>query len=244
MKLFTFLFAGCFIVFVGLSTAQADTTIVNETFDSYVDGGGLPDQAAFEANWRPDNGDGIPDFLDPTNAGFLVPDQFGIVNPPNDNPPGLQGVGVANIGTGINESNATFSLMPSATQWIRYGGDIYNDGPITNDSASGMRQAIGLRNDNYDRDPVTFGCQCGTNFLELGFYNTKRSRSNHWRNAPQHSVSISHRFVLAGSARQCRAAQLALVQVGSGVGYERRSSRRRLQQQRHGGCRGLCHVAR
>jgi hypothetical protein len=172
MRLIKSLVAALLVVVSGISTAYADTTIVNETFDSYVDGGGLPDQAAFEANWRPDNGDGIPDFLDPTNAGFLVPDQFGIVNPPNDNPPGLQGVGVASIGTGINESNATFSLMPSATQWIRFGGDIFNDGPITNDSASGMRQSIALRNDNYDRDPATFGCQCGTNFLELGFYNT------------------------------------------------------------------------
>lgn len=154
------------------SNAHGNTTIVQDNFNSYVDGLGNPDQAAFEANWRPDNGDGIPDVSDPINAGFLVPDQYGIVNPPNNNPPGLDGVGVASLGSGINESRATFSLMPSATQSIRFGGDIFNDGPGVNDSASGMRQTIALRNDNYDRDPVAFGCQCGTNFIELGFYNT------------------------------------------------------------------------
>jgi hypothetical protein len=171
MKLFTVLFACCLIAGFGRSTAQADTTIVNDNFDSYVSGGN-PDQAAFEANWRPDNGDGIADFLDPLNAGFLVPDQFAVVTPPNNNPPGLQGVGVGSIGTGVNESRTDFSLTPSSTQWIRFGGDIFNDGPVTNDSASGMRQSIGLRNDSFDRDPATFGCQCGVNFVELGFYNT------------------------------------------------------------------------
>jgi hypothetical protein len=156
------------------SQAPCDTVIVNETFDSYVDGGGNPDQAAFQANWRPDNGDGVEPPLgpaDPTEAGLLVPDLLEVTAPPNDNPPGLQGIAV-NALNGNNESTATFSLMPSATEWIRFGADIFNDGPGTNDSASGMRQSVGLRNDNYDRDAMTFGCQCGVNFLELGFYNT------------------------------------------------------------------------
>jgi hypothetical protein len=154
------------------ATAVGDTDIVNETFDSYVSGG-VPDQAAFQANWRPDNGDGVEPPLgppDPTEAGLLVPDTLGVTAPPNDNPPGLQGIAV-NALNGVNESTAEFSLTPTETQWIRFGGDIFNDGPVTNDSASGMRQTIGLRNDNFDRDPIAFGCQCGVNFIELGFYN-------------------------------------------------------------------------
>jgi len=148
--------------------ALGDTEIVNDTFDNYAD------QGAFQAAWRPDNGDGVEPPLgpaDPTEAGLLVPDLDGITTPPNDNPPDLQGKAV-NVLNGINESRADFSLVPSATQSIRFGADIFNDGPITNDSPNGMRQSVGLRNDNVDRDPATFGCQCGLNFVELGFYNT------------------------------------------------------------------------
>jgi len=57
--------------------------------------------------------------------------------------------------------------MPCATLWIKFGGDIYHDGPVTNDSPNGMRQSIGLRNDNFNR-----GDGFGVNFVELGFYNT------------------------------------------------------------------------
>ena len=153
-----------FMVGALLPAAYGDTVIVDETFDNYVSGGN-PDQAAFQANWRPDNGDGIVNG-DPTEAGLLVPDLLGVTTPPNDNPPELQGIGV-NLLNGINESVATFSLLPSATQSIRFGGDFFNDG-----TSGTMRQSIGLRNDNVDREPGTFGCQCGLNFIELGFYNT------------------------------------------------------------------------
>jgi hypothetical protein len=159
-----------FVVAVAGMT-NADTVIVNENFDSYPSWDTDPSQTAFHAAWRPDNGDGIADFLDPTEAGFLVPNSGGFLNAPNENPPDLEGQGVT-INSATHESTATFSLVPSATKWIRFGGDIFNDGPITNDSASGMRQSIGLRNDNFDRDPVAVGCQCGVNFIELGFYNT------------------------------------------------------------------------
>ena len=36
-----------------VSTAQYPTVFVDDNFDSYVDGGGLPDQAAFNAVWVP-----------------------------------------------------------------------------------------------------------------------------------------------------------------------------------------------
>jgi hypothetical protein len=156
---------------LAVSAARGDTFIVNETFDGYVSGGS-PDQAAFQAAWRPDNGDGVSDVADPFEAGFLVPNTEGFLNPPNDNPPELEGIGVASAGIAVNESTATFALTPSASQWLRFGGDIYNDGPVTNDGNSGMRQSIGLRNDDFDRGPE-FGCQCGVNFIELGFYNTE-----------------------------------------------------------------------
>jgi hypothetical protein len=150
-----------------VATAVGDTVIVEDNFDSYAN------QDAFQAMWRPDNGDGITDFLDPSEAGFIVPNTLGLpINPPNDNPPDLQGKGVASVGIAVNESTTPFSLTPNATQWIRFGGDIFNDGAGVNDSASGMRQAIGLRNDDVDREPGTFGCQCGVNFLEIGYYNT------------------------------------------------------------------------
>jgi len=171
MKLCTSLVAGLLILTAGLSTAQGDTTIVNENFDSYPSWDVDPSQAAFHAAWRPDNGDGIVSmFSDPTEAGFVVPNTGGFLNAPNDNPPGIQGNAIALV-TATHESTATFSLIPTATQWITYGGDIFNDGAGVNDSPSGMRQSIGLRNDTFDRDPATPACDCGVNFVEMGYYN-------------------------------------------------------------------------
>jgi hypothetical protein len=158
-----------------MAPASGQTMIVDEDFDSYPSWDEDPGQTAFHAAWRPDNGDGIPSlFSDPTEAGFLVPNNGGFLNAPNDNPPGIQGKGVA-LNTAIHESTAAFSLMPSETQWIKFGGDIFNDGPAVNDVPAPMRQTIGLRNDTFDRDTATPACECGVNFIEMGFYNTSAS---------------------------------------------------------------------
>jgi hypothetical protein len=162
------------LLVVGLLMAPAfgQMVIVDEDFDSYPSWDEDSSQTAFHAAWRPDNGDGVPSlFSDPTEAGFLVPNNGGFLNVPNDNPPGIEGKGVA-LNTATHESTAAFSLMPSDTQWIKFGGDIFNDGPGVNDVAAPMRQTIGLRNDTFDRDPATPACECGVNFIEMGFYNT------------------------------------------------------------------------
>ena len=51
-----------FVVAVAGMT-YADTVIVNENFDGYPSWDTDPSQTAFHAAWRPDNGDGIADFL-------------------------------------------------------------------------------------------------------------------------------------------------------------------------------------
>ena len=67
MKRFTVLMAAVVVVIGGVaSVAQADTTIVNDTFDSYTPYDQDTSQTTFHANWRPDNGDGLPSmFSDP-----------------------------------------------------------------------------------------------------------------------------------------------------------------------------------
>ncbi len=139
------------------SLAWADTTIVDENFDSYAD------QDAFEAVWSPDLGNGTS----PTDGpkGILVPEFDMGLAPPNDDPPGIQGKGV-NILDNINEYNgpnvgAMANLVPTDSESIRLTGDIFDD------IAGNKRTTIGLRNDTV---PLSFGVWA-SNIIEMGFYN-------------------------------------------------------------------------
>ncbi|MCA9229313.1 MAG: hypothetical protein KDA57_01570 [Planctomycetales bacterium] len=141
------------------TSAGADTNIVFEDFDSYVD------QAALEAVWRPDSGTGYNPVAGPN--GILVPNTgIGLI-PPNDDPPGIQGQGV-NIYRGINEydndnnpATEPFQLVPSSTQSVQFSADIFDD-------AVGNKQlSVGLRNDTVQRAFGVFGY----NFIELGHIN-------------------------------------------------------------------------
>jgi hypothetical protein len=96
----------------------------------------------------------------------LVPDTGAGLTPPYDNPTGLQGKGV-NILAGINEYNGPATaqmanLVPTATQNVRFSVDVFDNGDTS-------RAGAGIRNDTVPRG---FGV-VGSNFVELGFYNTR-----------------------------------------------------------------------
>lgn len=140
------------------SPAWAVMSIVNENFDSYAS------QIAFETVWRPDAGTGH----NPTGGtnGILVPNLTAGLVPPNDDPPGIQGQAV-NISPGINEydddnnpATEPFQLVPTASESVQFGGDIFSD------AAGNKRISIGLRNDTVQRAFGVFGY----NFVELGQY--------------------------------------------------------------------------
>lgn len=161
---------------------------VDEDFDSYAN------QAAFEAQWNPDFGTGRFDITGLGTAGILVPytnpdpndpDVF----PPNNDPNGLmgQGVGVTSL---INEFNNTadpgnpnnpaFSLVPSPTKSIKLGSDIYDD------ASGNKRLTVALRNDTVEREPTLFG----TNFLEMGFWNSNVFDPTDPANAPPNDPNL------------------------------------------------------
>jgi len=143
----------------------ADMNIVSENFDGYVTGvNNDPDQAAFEAVWRPADGSGKVTL--PTQ-GLLIPNTTLTIDPPNDDPPGIQGQGV-NILDNINEHDPdndfqtpSFEIVPSSTQAVRLSGDMFDD------TAGNKRASIGLRS-VYDRDVFT---PTTTNVIELGHWN-------------------------------------------------------------------------
>jgi len=122
----------------------ADTTIVDENFDSYLD------QAAFEAAWQPDEASPV---------GVLIPgpdpNSLGLT-PPNQNPPNIEGQAV-NILNDINEYVAGGGLpagvKPGATQNVRLSADFFDD------AVGNKRDTVGLRGAGAE------------NLIELGFYN-------------------------------------------------------------------------
>jgi hypothetical protein len=138
--------------------AWAQSVIINENFDSYADTNAMDDV------WTPDLGQGNQPQTGP--YGILVPDTGAGLTPPYDNPPGLQGKGV-NILANINEYNGPATtqmanLVPTGSQFIRLTADIYDDAQV-------RRSGVGIRNDTVPRG---FGV-VGSNFVELGFYNTR-----------------------------------------------------------------------
>lgn len=110
--------------------AAADVTILEESFDSYAD------QAAFEANWAPVGGAGANGALVP---GSSIPN----LTPPNDDPPGIQGKAV-NVFQGINlyvgpATSQMATLVPTATQNVRFSVDIFEDGQGNKTVTAGLR---------------------------------------------------------------------------------------------------------
>jgi len=162
----THLLTTCAVWLVASIACAGNTTIIDDNFDSYAN------QSAFDAVWQPDMGDGQTPLGFPT--GFLVPDAGNpLFIPPNDDPPDIQGTGV-NIRQNINEHAGPtmvngmtldqLNLVPTATEAIRLSTDIFDD------AVGNKKLTVALRNDNIDRSP-DFGCQCGLNFLEMGFWN-------------------------------------------------------------------------
>jgi hypothetical protein len=144
------------------ASALAQTTIVNENFDSYAD------TAAMELVWTADLGQGDQPTTGP--KGLIVPGSAATA--PYDNPPGIQGKGV-NILSAINEYNGPnkgqlTNLVPTATQAIRLTADIFDKGEF-------HRASVGIRNDTVNRG--SFGLN-GTNFVEIGYYNTRDPNTN------------------------------------------------------------------
>ncbi|QDS98262.1 hypothetical protein [Adhaeretor mobilis] len=174
---------------------RADTNILSENFDSYVTGvNNDPDQAAFEAVWRPADGSGKVTL--PTQ-GLLVPNTALVIDPPNDNPPGIQGQGV-NILDNINEHDPdndfqtpSFEIVPSSTQAVRLSGDMFDD------TAGNKRASIGLRS-VYDRDVFT---PTTTNVIELGHWNSVESMTDPTDGTPVSDVTgYAYRVVLFDSS--------------------------------------------
>ena len=120
-----------FVVAIG-APAAADTTIVDENFDSYAD------DSEFWAVWPSSNG---------SNDGILSTDS-GLY-------PGIQGQAVDHIGGSVNEYIGPLDLMPTATQNIVLGYDIFDPG-----TGGNTRMSVGLRSTAVE------------NLLEMGFYNT------------------------------------------------------------------------
>ena len=147
--------------------------IVDEDFESYTN------NAAFEAAWAPDFGNGQSPTTGP--IGILVPPTDGIFPPaPFDGsgddttlPPVEPLVGQAiafSDGGGINEwdndgdpTTNPFELSPDSQNSIRYSADMF-------DFVNGNRRfSTGLRHD-LDTDDNLFGIQ-QLNLVELGFWN-------------------------------------------------------------------------
>lgn len=169
------------LITLGLIHSASAQVIVDEDFD-------YADQAAFEAAWNPDFGDGRFDLTGFGSTGILLPftnpdPNDPIVIPPNNDPSGLMGKGVGMTSL-ISEFNNTsnpgdpddpaFSIVPSATKSVKFGGDLFDD------LSSNKKLTLGLRNDTIEREPTLFG----TNFLEIGFYNASTFDPTDSDNAP------------------------------------------------------------
>lgn len=174
----------CLVMVFGFSQAASAQVIVDDDF-TYAD------QAAFEAAWNPDFGDGRFDLTGFGNTGLLVPFTNPDPNapdiiPPNNDPNGLIGGGVA-MRTNINEFNNTsnpgdpddpaFSIVPSASTSVKFGGDLFDD------VSSNKKLTLALRNDTIEREATLFG----TNFVELGFFNSDAFDATDPGNAPPNS---------------------------------------------------------
>jgi len=137
------------------ATAQI---VVEDDFDSYAD------DAAFEAAWSPDTGNGNS----PTGGpiGIIVPravapfpvapfDGSGdpMASPPIEPLVG-QAISYSGLGGGINESTASFSIQPTATQAVKLSADIFESG------FNNRRFSVGLRDDTN-----------AANLVEMGFWN-------------------------------------------------------------------------
>jgi hypothetical protein len=148
------------IVAIGMaSLAWADTTIVEDNFDSYAD------QTAFEAVWDQHDNNNFGRI-----SGYLVPDS-GIGTPPNDDPPGLEGKGILigdSLSSGIYSEYdpGFFSIAPSASQSVRVSGDFFDD------VAGNKRTTVGLRSNS------------PANLVEIGYWNANTFDATDPFNAP------------------------------------------------------------
>ncbi len=139
-----------------VSTGRADTSIVNDNFDSYPTN---DNHASLYATWVPRNGKGDAAPANPDD-GILTNETLDV----DGNFPGVTGNAVDHLGGSILQHaglTAATAINPSATQSIHIQGDIF----VGNDGNS--RTSIGLRN------RTTTG-----NILELGTYHSKMDSLN------------------------------------------------------------------
>lgn len=133
---------------LALPIAQADTTIVDDDFESYND------DTALQAVWQPRIGSGAaPPFN--LDDGILTTDDTLF--------PGIEGQGVDHLGGSVMQHSAVApgsEVFASATESIEVQGDIY----VSVDNGN-SRMSIGLRNRSVDND-ANVG-----NLLEMGIYN-------------------------------------------------------------------------
>lgn len=159
------------------------------------------DQAAFEAVWNPEFGQGDFDLTGLATAGILVPDAGNSdIIAPNDDPPGVQDKAIAmtvlvNDYMGKGNLANPFAIVPTADKAIKFGGDLFDD------ISGNKKLTLGLRNDTYERDLGVFGL----NFFELGFYNEDTFDPTDPANAPpndpvidQPATGLGYRIVLIG----------------------------------------------
>jgi hypothetical protein len=155
-----------------MAPASADTTIVNENFESYAD------QTALKATWVPTigNGSAAAGAADVDDGYLIAPSSVPVVDPANY--PGIQGQAVDHIGATasspgevnqyggiINQplgNNPAFQLaQPDANHKIVLSYDLF-------DGASGNeRMSLGLRNVSVSGATVSTA-----NLLEMGLYNS------------------------------------------------------------------------
>lgn len=143
---------------------------VNETFDTYVDGGGLPDQAAFLAQWP--SVEGLQTVVPPppftagngVNGGFVFNDLQNDLAATD-----IQGTAAYFDGSSsagqwtVNKWNTAFNIKPSATQNVHVSYDLYES------EANNYKGTLGLRGAS------------SANILELGISNNVSGKSFYYR---------------------------------------------------------------
>lgn len=133
---------------VALPIAQADTTIVDDDFESYAN------DTELQAVWQPRIGSGsAPPFV--LDDGILTNDDTLF--------PGIEGQGVDHVGGSVMQHAAVTPTSPvfaSATESIQVQGDIFVG--VNNGNS---RMSIGLRNRSIPESPFA------ANLLEMGVYN-------------------------------------------------------------------------
>jgi hypothetical protein len=156
-------------------TAHGQTTIINETFDSYAD------QESYRAVWVPTNSSGTALQEDPAEI-----DRSRIIDndtiPPGTNITDIQGRAAAHLGAiaspatpgppfGMNNqwggpvnqvtgNTPDFNILPSATENVFLKFDLFDSGQ------SSERMSVGLRHINVVGTTITT-----TNILEMGMWN-------------------------------------------------------------------------